>query len=298
MDNAETDAFCLVSDHLQGYLGFCNVKADFPSIPKRPYRRVAWAASLDVAERAKLRAALAQYQGTKAIIDGFYSNSLVQEIGSKSNFEESCRLVLRTCNSLRAQTLIDQLQVSGVRNVDEWSRDLEKRYEYDVEFGELYLEGRYALTLQKNGLEVQLKPYGDERGADLQVSVRGLLLDVEISHFRRDEGLEQEMSGQIVEMPCRTQALWSKLEEKKGQLQEGKNGVILLSSDNIGIDDIEFQKIAETILSSGLAEKLCAIVFSDSFTRDRAVLNPRARIPGQELHAALRAMFGTLAIVA
>ena len=294
MDDRENALFYDVSNALQLYLGFSNVKATFPGIPQEPHKRIACATSFDDTEVATLKATLAEHPGTEAAIDSFFSNFLVRQIGSEPDIERRYELVLRACNSLRAQRLIVQLHEAGVANVDEWSKDLEKRYDYYVDFGELYLEGQYALALRKNGLGVQLKPYGTAGGPDLQVSTRGLPFDIEVSHFRKDEPLEKQMSGQIVRMPDKTQNLWSKIGDKMGQLREDRNGVILLRSDNIGIDDIEFSKVAEEIACSGLEDKLCAIVFSDRYSGHREIPNPRTRIPTRELEPALKTILGCM----
>ena len=288
MDNADKASFCEVSNDLQLYLGFSNVKAAFPDIPHEPHERIAYTASFHDSEKTILKDALAKHPGTETIIDSFFSNALVRQISSEPDIGRRCRLVLRACNSLRAQRLIAELRKAGVANVDDWSKDLKKRYDHYVEFGELYLEGQYALALQKNGMRVRMKPYGNEGGPDLQVSTRDLLFDIEISHFRKDEGLEGRMSDRIAEMPDKTQNLWSKIEDKTRQLREDKHGIILLRSDNIGIDDMEFWRIAEKVACNGLEEKLCAIVFSDGYTRHKAIPNPHAGLPAQELRPALQ----------
>ena len=73
-----------------------------------------------------------------------------------------------------------------------------------------------------------------------------------------------------------------------------KNGIILLRSDNISIDGIEFFKIIEEMSYDGLAEELCAIVFSDGNTRHKAVLKPCAKMPAQELRSALQTIVSCL----
>lgn len=293
MDHNEKAAFCRAANTLQMYLGFEQVKVAFPNVPTEPYKRIAYASGLAETDQEALRLALSQHPETGKIIDRFFSNPFVRELAHYSCTEDRQKAVLGLSHSMEAIDLHVKLRAAGVKNADEWLKDVERHYESSDQFRELYLEGEYALAFRSNGLAAKLRPYGRE-GPDLQVSIGNLSLDVEVSRFRRDVTLEENMIGKIVEMPGKEQNLWSKIETKMKQLKKDMNGVILLSSDNVGIDDVEFGKIAEYLSCCGMDDKLCAIVFSDGYTTPRFIHNSCATVLTQELHSALQSMVDCL----
>ena len=285
-DQRQKIAFLCVSFNIGCFLGYQKVKAAFPDIPSELRKRIAYATRFDDSERATLKNALANHPETESMIDSFFCNPLVHEIGSDPLIENRTLLVLREFNPFIAHRLGVRLTKASVVGVGEWLKDIERYYEYDDQFTDFYIEGCYALALQKTGMIVKMKPYGD-KGPDLQISIRCLSFDAEISRFRRDISLGNKMSldkndsSLLIEMPCKSQNVWSKIEDKVGQLREDKNGIILLLSDNIGIDWIEFEKNAEHISCFG--EKLSAVIFTDKSGKIKSHLNPCARIPTQEL---------------
>ena len=153
------------------------------------------------------------------------------------------------------------------------------------------------MALQQSGMLVEMRPYGEE-GPDLRISKRRLSFDVEISRFRPDISLgnkialDEDDDGILKIMPDKSQNIWSKIEDKVTQLREDQNGIILLFSDNIGIDWIEFEKNVEHMSCFG--EKLCAIIFTDKTGIVESHLNPCARIPDRELNHNLQEIVGAL----
>ncbi len=285
-DQCHNIAFLCVSERLTWYLSYEKVKEAFHDIPSDFRSRIAYVAHFDDAEIAKLKNALAKDTNAESAIDSFFCSALVREIGSDPCIENRRKLVFRKFNSFIAHGLYVQLKKTGGTGVDEWLREIERYYEYDDEFINFYTEGRYALNLQKSGLKVKMKPYNDG-GPDLQISTGLLSFDIEVTRFVGDISLEKKMSlgedetPRLIEMPDKSQDVWSKIEGKMKQLKKNKNGFILLRSDNIGIDWVEFEKNANDI--SRFDEKLCAVIFVDGWTRPKVISNLRARVPAEEL---------------
>ena len=285
-DQNRNIAFLCVSHNIVVYLGYKKVKAAFSDIPPEWRKRIAYATRFDDSERAILKDALAKDTNVQSAIDSFFCNALAREIGSDPCIENRRKLVFREFNSFIAHGLYVRLEKAGVLGTDEWLKEITRYYEYDGDFTNFYLEGCCALALQKNGMRVRMKPYRDG-GPDLQVSTGCLSFDVEISRFRPDISLGNKMSidegdsSLFIKMPCKSQNVWSKIEQKVKQLREDENGIILLFSDNIGIDWIEFEKNAEYI--SDFGKRLCAVMFSDGSGIVKSHLNPCARIPTQKV---------------
>ena len=300
-DQHQNIAFLCVSYNLGPFLCFEKVKAAFRDIPSDQFKRIAYAARFDDTERVTLKDALADHPEAEDVIDRFFRNAFVREIASDPCIENRTRLVLREVNSFKAQQLYVQLNKVGIAGVNGWLKEIREYYEQANQFIDFYMEGRYALNLQKSGLKVTMKPYNDG-GPDLQVSTGLLSFDIEVTRFVGDISLENKMSlGEdeahcLINMPDKSQDVWSKIEGKMKQLKKDKNGIILLHSDNIGIDWIEFEKNANDI--SRFDEKLCAVIFVDSWTGTKVIPNVHARVPAQELNAILQKIVGGAGLVA
>ena len=90
-----------------------------------------------------------------------------------------------------------RLEEAGVQGVDKWWNEMVKEvhpvkdlYHYKNQFLAIMKEGQYALRLRMGGFDVQMKPYGKKRGQkepDLQISLDGSCVDVEVTRFVRDK---------------------------------------------------------------------------------------------------------------
>lgn len=298
-DQFENVAFLCVSFDIVDYLWYEKVKTTFRDIPSEQYKRIAYAASFDDHEIAILYDALANHPEAESVIDRFFRNALVREIGSDPCIESRSKRVLRELNSFKAHSLYARLEKAHVAGVDKWLKEIKNYYENDSQFPDFYIEGLYALTLQRIGMTVQMKPYRDG-GPDLQASIGCLSFDIEVRRFIRDTSLENELdlssddddNTLLIPMPDKSSSVWLRIEDKMQQLKEDKNGIILLHSDNIGIADIEFAKNTRYIPSLG--EKLSAVIFVDSWTKAKFSLNPNARIPLSELNPVLQEIVGRI----
>ena len=108
-DQHQNIAFLCVSHNIVGYLSYEKVKATFPDIPSDQHKRIAYAASFDDIERETLKNALAKDTEAESVIDSFFCNVLVREIGSDPCIESRSKRVLRELNSFKARSLHVQL---------------------------------------------------------------------------------------------------------------------------------------------------------------------------------------------
>ena len=292
----ENVAFLCVSVNIADYLGYKKVNDAFRDIPSDFRSRIAYAAHFDETGIAKLKNALANDPESESIIERFFRHTLVQEIGSDPCIENRRKLVFREFNSFIAHGLYVRLEKAGVLGIDEWLKEIARDYERNDDFTNVYLEGCCALAFQRNGMKVRLKPYPDG-GPDLQVSTGCLSFDVEVSRFIPNPSSKESFPTSsdydlFKEMLDKSQNIWSKIEEKTRQLKEDKNGIILLYSNELSINNNEFQKNAEYISCFG--ENFNAVIFSDRTGYAKSLSNPYARIPVQQLTTSLRQMESAL----
>ena len=280
-------AFLCVSFNMGEYLGCEKVMVAFPDIPSELPKRIAYAASFNCKERATLKDALANDPQAESVIDSFFCNALVREIGSDPYIESRRKLVFRQFNSFIAHRLYTRLKEASILGTDEWLKEIAEYYEYEDDFTNFYLEGCCALAFQSNGINVKMKPY-DSGGPDLQVSTGYLSFDVEISRFISETSNVSLPASGNYKILDRSQKFWSKIEGKARQLKEDKDGIVVLYSNEKRINHTEFRKITEYISCFG--EKLCAVIFSDRTGSVKILCNPHARIPVQQLSTNLKRM--------
>ena len=296
MDNRDEKDFVHVSKKFQVFMGYEKVKEAIPHIPcdLDNYERIAYAASLDDLDVAKLKEALAGSWGALRAVDRFFSNSLVKEIGSITCFEERELRVVEIFHSLGGSELECELEEAGVQCVDRWWEGMENLSRHGLQerkdgFSDRMLEGIYALALQKGGFDVQMDPYGGE-GADLQIRYGTLYFDIEVSRFHRNKGLERKLEGlDRLEVINSETTMAGKVKDKSGQLREDKNGIVLLHSENTGVDHDVFIQWGD-INASCLLQKspnLCAVVFDYNFLSHIGHMNQSSRIPEDNLQPVL-----------
>ncbi len=204
----------------------------------------------------------------------------------------------------RSPALKRSLEEACVQGVDLWWRDMEnaKRskdtYNLKNEFMSIYKEGDYALDLRTGGFDVQMKPYG-AKGPDLQISLGGQSIDIEVSRFVRDKAAEEKLRGKevdgMIDEPWTDDKIYDKIRGKAKQLRDDADGIVLLFSDHGNIGKHDFLKLKEDLadewIPSEIPAKLSAVIFSDGFigvnaARYKMLINPyasRARMSAGEL---------------
>ena len=296
MDNRDEKDFVHVSKKFEVFMGYTKVKEAFPHIPceRDPFERIAYASGFDDSEITKLKEALAGRWGALRAVDRFFSNSLVKEIGSITCFEERELRVVEIFRSLWGSELKCELEEAGVQSVDRWWEGMENLSRHGLQerkdgFFDRMLEGMYALALQKARFDVQMNPYGDE-GADLQIRYGTLSFDIEVSRFHRNKGLERKLEGLgRPEVISSEATMAGKVKDESGQLREDKNGIVLLHSENTGVDHDVFVEWRD-INASCLLQKspnLCAVIFDYNFMSHIGHMNQSARIPEDNLRPVL-----------
>lgn len=294
MANSEEKIFECVSQHFEGYMGYKRVKEAFPHIPCEldPYERIAHASGFDDSEVAKLKEVLPDYS-TEAF-HRFFSNSIVQKLRSIACFEDRERVV-DIFHSLWGSELKCEIEEAGVQDVDRWWTGMENLRAYSDlcerknGFEDRKLEGMYALALQKGGFDVQMNPYGGQ-GPDLQIKDGNLSFDIEVSRFRRNKGLECKL-GEVERLEViRSEAsMFGKIKQKVKQLHEDENSIVLLHSENTGIDCdvfVEWIDINSSCLLRN-SPNLCAAIFDHQFKGHTGFVNPYARMPEDDLRPVL-----------
>lgn len=294
MDNSEEKVFECLSQHFKNYMVRTEVKKAFPYIPCEPdiYEAIAYASGFDDSEVAKLKESLPNY--SIEAVHRFFSNSIVQELRSIACFEDRERRVVDILHSLWGSELKYGLEEAGVQDVDRWWTGMENLNKHNLqnrkrEFLDRMLEGMYALALQKGRFHVQMNPYGDQ-GPDLQIRDGNLSFDIEVSRFRKNKGLERKL-GEVdcLEVIDSEDSMLGKIKQKVKQLHEDKNSIVLIHSENTGIDYdvfVEWIDINSSCLLRN-SPNLCAVIFDYQFATHKGFMNQYARMSEDDLRPVL-----------
>jgi hypothetical protein len=268
-------------------------------------------------KRHELRDALAGKPfDPEAAVDALSSNPAVQAIVALATVEERQAAILKLAQSCRAELLLQPLKDLGIQNVDGWAKDLDNAIGNASAFQDYYIEGYYALRFAKCGLPVTLKPTG-KQGPDIRLEIDGAEIYVEVSRFRENEVLEWEIGlgkcadsesndfDLLPEMPDKGLKVLEKIRGESKQLIEGKPGIIMLHSNNVVIDELEFQRAIE-YKATDLA-RVSAVIFGDSWRRVGATDHPvcwgfanpsaAAQIPASALQVVIGCLDANFALV-
>jgi hypothetical protein len=121
-----------------------------------------------------------------------------------------------------------------------------------------------------NRLKVELRPLG-KKGPDLRVSCNAEHIFIEVARLRPDKNIEQELReagqrGELVEYPITDQQIYSRILGKYEQLVRHATNVILLHSDHVAKEEIDFQQAIsdirmEILRDPGLHTRVGAVIF-------------------------------------
>lgn len=264
-----------ILDRVQLGRNFAEIKRALLGLPTEPpWRWLAHVIVLPQPERPKLEKALeAKIAGWKWDIQALFGDPTIHRIADMDNLEDREVAILKVAQSCNTELLAEALRSAGLQNVDAWAKHLNKARGNDEAYRDLYIEGDYALSFARCGYLVQLVPKGQE-GPDLKLTVDGAEIFMEVSRFREDEDLRDQMgkSNEMVQMPDRSQKVFEKVSIESKQLISGKPGIVLLHSSNIGIDEHEFQQ-AIASKATPLA-KVSAVIFRDTWRMVRESAYP------------------------
>ena len=195
-----------------------------------------------------------------------------------------------------AVLLLEDMIGAKIVNVSQFQRDLENVIGDPEQFLDYWAEGKAALTLAVNGLAATMRPQG-QSGADMLATWCNHDIYVEFARFRADYDTEQKLRqpGPNNTLPSYGRgekdvlAFYTKVLEEASQLPLNEIGLVFLKSDNVRIEDIEFDK-ASWYLDKLMTEdqtypRLSGILFDSGWvnvtTRKRfyLFLNPQAAKP-------------------
>ena len=173
--------------------------------------------------------------------------------------------------------LLEDLRRFGVGNIDQFQKSLIGSMTDSEQYIDHWLEGKVALKFACNDFSVVYEPCG-RSGPDLSVICPGYRFYVEITRFREDYETNKklkERNGILVQYgrgEKDVEKLHDKIQSKVKQLRENEIGLVFLRSDNVCIEDIEFEEVKtylDTMASQNLLTKLSGVLFDSGWIRCR-----------------------------
>jgi hypothetical protein len=199
--------------------------------------------------------------------------------------------------------LVDDLRRLGVENIGRFQKALSESVADRQRYLDYLAEGKAALTITSNGFHVVYEPLG-RPGPDLLVTCSGYSFYVEVSRFREDYETSQKLSQEFEEGneilveygrgEKDVESLYCKVLHEAEQLPKSETGLVFLRSDNIRMEDLEFQEAAtylDSLVEQNLLAKLSGVLFDSGWfnfaTRRRFYLwrNQNAESPIDDLLA-------------
>jgi hypothetical protein len=165
--------------------------------------------------------------------------------------------------------LCKHLSDFSIENVDQYVKDLRKYIGNADDLMDHAMEGQFALGFAIRGAKVKMQPNGS-KGPDLFVIDNDVSSFIEISCFRRDEGLEKCLywkDGESLKVyPDGVHEVYSKIIGKIGQLIDGQINLILLFSRHVARENIDFEIAVDQYVTNetnlGLHKALSSVIFA------------------------------------
>jgi len=176
--------------------------------------------------------------------------------------------------------LLEDLKRFGVENIDRFQKALFGSIADSERYIDHWAEGKAALTLARNDFRVVYEPYGGP-GPDLSASCSGYTFYVEVARFREDYETSQKLSqkleewnGTLVEYgrgEKDVKLLYGKILCEAKQLPENETGLVFLKSDNVRMEEIEFQEtitdLDRLVSEQNLLAKLSGVLFDSGLVK-------------------------------
>lgn len=178
-------------------------------------------------------------------------------------------------------SLLDELKARSVENLRGLEVQLTNNVSQRGGFWDIWTEGKAALILASNGLGVKIYPNGPG-GVDLEASWQHSRFFVEVSRFREDDETSDKLAeGEAIDGEellvnygrgeKDVEAVHSKIVDKVTQLPEGDIGLVFLLSDNVRIEDIEFEQavcyLEEQVIENRTCTRLSGVLFDRGWVR-------------------------------
>ena len=180
--------------------------------------------------------------------------------------------------------LLEDLRRLGVENTNRFQKALSKSIADSEQYLDYRAEGKVALTLASNGFHVVYEPLG-RPGPDLSASYSGYRFYVEVSRFREDYDTSQQLSqeceeGNDILIPYGrgekdVEKLYSKILTEAEQLPRSDAGLVFVRSDNVSVEELEFQGAATYLDELVSAQNILAMLSGVLF--DYGWINPATR---------------------
>ena len=204
----------------------------------------------------------------------------------------------------RVLLLLEDLRHLGVENIDRFQKALFENIADSEQYIDHWAEGKAVLILASNGFHVVYEPFG-RPGPDLYASYSGYRFYVEVSRFREDYETSQKLSQKLEEGnetlveygrgKKDIDLVYDKTQSKSKQLPENETGLVFLRSDNLRMEELEFEE-ATTYLDGLVSEqnlltKMSGVLFDSGWVKfpahERFYLwrNPKAERPIDDLLA-------------
>jgi len=200
--------------------------------------------------------------------------------------------------------LLEDLRHLWVENIDRFQKALFENIADSEQYLDHWAEGKAALTLACNGFHIVYEPCG-RSGPDLFASCPGYRFYVEITRSREDYETSQKLSqkleewnGTLVEYgrgEKDVELLYGKILSEAEQLPENETGLVFLQSDNVRIEEFEFEEattyLDRLVSEQNLLAKMSGVLFNSGWVKfpahERFYLwrNPKAERPIDDLLA-------------
>lgn len=200
--------------------------------------------------------------------------------------------------------LLEGLRHLGMQNIDRFQKALFENIADSEQYLDHWAEGKAALTLACNGFRVVYEPCG-RPGPDLSASCLGYRFYVETTRSREDYETSQKLSqkleewnGTLVEYgrgEKDVELLYGKILSEAKQLPENETGLVFLQSDNVRMEEFEFEEattyLDRLVSEQNLLAKMSGVLFDSGWVKfpahERFYLwrNPKAEKPINDLLA-------------
>jgi len=200
----------------------------------------------------------------------------------------------------RVLPLLEDLRHLGMQNIDRFQKALFENIADSEQYLDHWAEGKAALTLACNGFRVVYEPCG-RPWPDLSASCPGYRFYVETTRSREDYETSQkleEWNGTLVEYGRGEKdvgLLYSKILSEAEQLPENETGLVFLQSDNVRMEEFEFEEattyLDRLVSEQNLLAKMSGVLFDSGWVKfpahERFYLwrNPKAERPIDDLLA-------------
>ena len=174
----------------------------------------------------------------------------------------------------RTSKLLDCLTKSNVENVTRFITKLKGRLNDEADFIDIWVEGWAALLFAHNAFGVKYDPSQANEGPDLLIKGKGNNIFVEVTRFREDVAITEELQTKgAISRSSYTATVWGKIIEKYKQCVPNEINLILLRNDSY-LDEPEVGRAMDYIRGEiennpGTGSNLSSVLFDNVWDAQR-----------------------------